>query len=293
MCRLLGIVSNKQTKLLTMYDTLSVVLRKLCKDYGKCHRDGCGIAWFLNNSWHIKKFAEPLWESKNLRHVVDRVESKAIIVHARKATYPINSPMGLRIENSHPYIYEENGTQFVFAHNGHIIFDETHIKIDPRHRTLHIDDYTEPLTSYGTDSEIFLRLLVHKMNTYNADEPGQIVRVLKEILVDPLIKDFRAINFIMGTNKFIYALRYYNECYSDCEEKYTLYYLRKNHNGTYENENDIFISSEPLTGRKWISATKDIAHVLNSEKWIELKNRHLLYVPIGQPKKIKIAKLKI
>lgn len=292
MCRLFGLTSNCRVGLSTVYGALCIVLQKLCTEYRECHGDGCGVAWFDNNTWHVKKFAEPLWESSYFRCMVDDVEGCAVVVHARKATFH-NSSLGPRVENSHPYVYEENGAQFVFAHNGHIVFDNRRVKVDVERRVLRVDGFVESLTSYGVDSEVFFRLLVHRISACGGDEPESVLCALEDLLADSLIKDFSAINFIMGTNKFIYVFRYYNECCPDCGEKYTLYYIVKNQNRGCGELREVLISSEPLTSDKWINVTRRIAHVSSPEDWVEIKNRNLLYMPIGKPENMKIAKLRI
>ncbi len=292
MCRLLGILSDKKMKIAPIYKMLSIVLKMLCVKYGECHGHGCGVAWLSDNSWVVRKYAQPLWESEIMENIIREVKSKAYIMHARKSTFPVDSLLGMRGENSHPFIHTVRGEQFVFAHNGYVVFDESKISVNPSEKLLEFNGRKEYLTSNGTDSEIFFRILLASVLDNGLKEPDCIICALEDILNGTIIKDFRAINFVMGSEKYMYALRYYNEDYPDSGATHTLYYLMKNQQHGYKTYGGLYISSEPLTGDKWIEETKNITGV-QEEKWTELKNRYIIYVPIDNPREIHVTKLHV
>ena len=136
MCRMLGMVSNLDTYLNFTYGILSEALRKLCEEKKVCHSHGVGFAWLSDSRWELKKDDKPLWKSTIMRDLVNYTRSKAMILHARMATYPEYSPQGLKVENTHPFLAEAMGFRWVFAQNGAIQFNETMVKIRPAEKVL-------------------------------------------------------------------------------------------------------------------------------------------------------------
>ncbi len=280
MCRLLGILLSDSKPIGRMYNVVCDTLKRLCYEKHECHGDGCGIAWIDDDGWHIEKDTDPFWVSQKLRQLALRLRSRVYVLHARKSTFPLHSPLGLRRENNHPYMARVNGKLYVFAHNGHIIFDSSKLRWDSEHRSVRFFGHSEELSSYGTDSEIFFRLLVYFFRKRGGREPNDIIGALEDILHSGIIESYTAVNFILGGQEYLYALRlYYGEKDAD---KYTLYYAHTENR--HQDTVTLYISSEPLADK---TSRRGIGEPL---VWKEIDNGELLYVPIINPAEIHIAK---
>ena len=296
MCRMLGMVSNLETYLNFSYNVLAVILKKLCEERGECHKHGSGFAWY-QNGWNVKRDDGPLWESKDLKSFITYTRSKAMIIHARKATYPQYSPQGPKVENSHPFMAELRGLKWVFAHNGRVLFKKNVFNLRFSERILEYRGKIYKLISYGVDSEIFFRILLHTVDEIGGEEPRNVIDALRKTISEEIIEKFYSLNFIMGSHRYLYAFRFYNE--EEVEpDRYTLYYMIRR--GTSEagkilrkklSEIDLYISSEPLTSEKWVEDIRKFKEGFPVEEWIPLKNGEILVVPIGKPTKIIIEKI--
>lgn len=292
MCRMLGLVSNLETYLGASYDILIKVLRKLC-EMGDCHGDGSGFAWYdARGGWNVKKTDKPLWESKELSSFIAYTRSTAMIVHARKSSYPVNSLLGLKVNNSHPFSAELWGIRWVFAHNGVIDFRSGAFRLSIEDRILEYRGRAYKLESYGVDSEIFFRILLHTIEELGGEEPKNVLAALRRLLTSDIFRKIHALNFIMGSNKYLYAFRFCDERYAEAG-KYTLYYLKRT--GLSEtgrvfirrpNETNFIVSSEPLTTSKWIDTAREVKREIPVEEWTPMENGEVLIIPIGKPDNI-------
>lgn len=80
------------------------------------HRDGWGIAYYLDGDVRLVKEAEPASDSACIRFLQDRPFSSTLVVsHIRRAT------RGARTHrNCQPFVRELGGSMHVFAHNGNL-----------------------------------------------------------------------------------------------------------------------------------------------------------------------------
>jgi glutamine amidotransferase len=75
------------------------------------HRDGWGVAYYINNIPHIIKSASHAGGDKVFTRVSGIVASETVLAHIRQATEGENNVL-----NSHPFQYGN----WVFGHNGQI-----------------------------------------------------------------------------------------------------------------------------------------------------------------------------
>jgi predicted glutamine amidotransferase len=76
--------------------------------------DGWGIAWWHDGMEDIEKSPGPGHLSSRFAELADSVDSRLVLAHVRKASWP-PSPAAL---NTHPFVHECCGRRWVFAHNG-------------------------------------------------------------------------------------------------------------------------------------------------------------------------------
>ncbi len=80
------------------------------------HKDGWGIAFFEGKGARL--FLDPLPSAHSPVAELVRnypIKSKNVVAHIRKATQGI-----VNLENTHPFVRELWGHQWIFAHNGHL-----------------------------------------------------------------------------------------------------------------------------------------------------------------------------
>ena len=297
-CRLLGMTGNYDTYLNFTFDILSSALKKLCEESGVCHKHGCGIAWLHGKKWEVKRDSKPLWESSELKKLINWTRTKAMIIHARRSTYPEYSLQGPKLENAHPFFDEVIGFRWVFVQNGYARFDKTRVRIRPQDRIMEYKGRAFGLSSYGVDSEVFFRIFMHELREYGGEEPRNVINTLEAVLKSGIITDYHSLNFIMGSHRYLYALRYYNEEREEYEQKYTLYYMVRTGlspaGKILKKRGDevmVFVSSEPITGHKWIDVVRGVRKDFPEEEWIPIKNRHIIAIPIGKPTERLIEKI--
>jgi len=75
------------------------------------HRDGWGVAYYVDGAPHLTKSATGAMDSTLFRRVSGLVSSETVVAHVRQATQG-----NLSVLNSHPFQYG----RWVFAHNGDI-----------------------------------------------------------------------------------------------------------------------------------------------------------------------------
>jgi glutamine amidotransferase len=80
------------------------------------HKDGWGIAHYVDGDVRLIKEAEPAADSACVRFVQDHPFASSMVVsHIRKATLG-----GTTLRNCQPFTRELGGRMHVFAHNGHL-----------------------------------------------------------------------------------------------------------------------------------------------------------------------------
>ncbi len=111
MCELLGMSANVPTDICFSFTGLA-------QRGGRTgpHRDGWGIAFFEGRGCRVFKDQRPSVDSE-IAKLIERypIRSTAVICHIRKANRG-----RVCLENTHPFVRELWGSQWVFAHNGQL-----------------------------------------------------------------------------------------------------------------------------------------------------------------------------
>lgn len=107
MCRLFGFRSIFENKVHSSLIHADNALFNLSQK----HKDGWGVAYYLDDVPHLIKSAEQAFEDHIFERVSGVVTSKSVIAHIRYATSGNSS-----ILNSHPFQFGK----WIFAHNGNI-----------------------------------------------------------------------------------------------------------------------------------------------------------------------------
>ena len=111
MCQLLGMNCNTPTDIVFSFEGF-----RRRAGLTDCHSDGFGIAFFEGRGVRIFRDNRPA----SLSPIADcvkqyKIKSLNVIAHIRKATQG-----AVNIENTHPFIREMWGENWVFAHNGNL-----------------------------------------------------------------------------------------------------------------------------------------------------------------------------
>lgn len=153
------------------------------------HSDGFGIAFFEDKACRLFVDNQSAVESPIAELIRSYpIKSRNVIAHIRKATQG-----KITLENSHPFIRELWGRQWIFAHNGDLHgFDPV---------------LTGKFTPVGnTDSErSFCYLLDHLVAKFGYVEPSleDIFSVLEEI--SPQVAEHGTFNFCLSNGKALFS----------------------------------------------------------------------------------------
>ncbi|MFN7085500.1 MAG: class II glutamine amidotransferase [Burkholderiales bacterium] len=111
MCELFAMSSNAPA-------TVSYSLEEFSRHGGLTgpHKDGWGIAYYVQGDVRLVKEPLPASDSACLRFIQDRPFSSALVIsHIRKATQGVRT-----LTNCQPFVRELGGAMHVFAHNGNL-----------------------------------------------------------------------------------------------------------------------------------------------------------------------------
>lgn len=78
--------------------------------------DGWGLAYWEDANWQLHKAPEAAAKSKRFASLARNICTTLVIAHVRKA----NPPSACSEANTHPFVRECCGRQWVFAHNGKV-----------------------------------------------------------------------------------------------------------------------------------------------------------------------------
>lgn len=153
------------------------------------HSDGFGIAFFEDKACRLFVDNQSAVESPIAELIRNYpIKSRNVIAHIRKATQG-----KITLENSHPFIRELWGRQWIFAHNG-----DLH-DFDP-----HLSGKFTPVGS--TDSErAFCYLLDQLVVKFGYHEPriDDIFHVLEEI--SPRVAEHGTFNFCLSNGQALFS----------------------------------------------------------------------------------------
>ncbi|WP_180000254.1 class II glutamine amidotransferase [Acinetobacter sp. YH12239] len=153
------------------------------------HSDGFGIAFFEDKACRLFVDNQSAVESPIAEFVRNYpIKSRNVIAHIRKATQG-----KITLENSHPFIRELWGRQWIFAHNGDL--HDFHPMLSGQ------------FTPVGnTDSELaFCYLLEHLVQKFGYVEPSvqDVFHALEEI--SPTIAEHGTFNFCLSNGQALYS----------------------------------------------------------------------------------------
>jgi predicted glutamine amidotransferase len=258
MCRLLGLVANKEVD-------LEFSLERF-KELSNKNPDGWGIGWYENDSPQIFKQDISAKDKESQLHILSKeVRSNIIMAHLRKGTEALPSE-----ENSHPFQYKD----WLFAHNGSV--DRKHLL------SLLRNEYKDKLKG-KTDSEVYFYWILQ-----NIEDCNDTINGIKEAIDKIIITKYSGLNFLLSNGKILYAFRYSGKS----KTYYSLFKLERKpsspgplellsketkaliHSKSLNSENAFLVCSEKLTEENWMEI--DFGNLL--EIGADLKTRELSIV---------------
>jgi glutamine amidotransferase len=191
MCQLLGMNCNTPTDV--QFSFSGFVQRGGRTDH---HADGWGIAFFEGRGTRL--FIDTHAASASpVADLIRRypIKSRNVISHIRKATVG-----AVTLENCHPFVREQWGRYWVFAHNG-----------DLKDYAPRLHGRCRPVGD--TDSERAFCWLLQELDAAHADMPTveQITRTLAELA--PQVARFGTFNFLLSNGQALWAHASTKLCY--------------------------------------------------------------------------------
>ncbi|MCX7955677.1 MAG: class II glutamine amidotransferase [Patescibacteria group bacterium] len=246
MCRLLGVIANKEVDINFSFYLADKPFKKLSEE----NPDGWGIGYYKNGQAEIHKegLKEVGEREKYNLERVKSVKSKIIISHVRKATHGDKSTI-----NAHPFVCKN----WIFAHNGSV--NKDCLKKD-----------LENCSPKGeTDSEIYFLVLIQQIEKHK----DFLMGIKSGIQGVKKCGNYTGLNFIMSDGRNLF-------CYRDAAnypEYYSLYYLYRD----FSNGQVSFKSKETnqlIELMKSKSESKEKAVLICSEK---LTYENWQEIPLG------------
>lgn len=111
MCELLGISSNRPAG----WDDTLTLFRKRGGETAD-NPDGWGLVYRETDAWQLHKAPEAAIRNEQFAILSQTAITNLLITHVRKA----NPPSAFTLENTHPFVRDCCGRQWVFAHNGKV-----------------------------------------------------------------------------------------------------------------------------------------------------------------------------
>ncbi|MGQ0286453.1 class II glutamine amidotransferase [Pasteurellaceae bacterium 22721_9_1] len=183
MCQLLGMNCNTPTDIVFSFEGF-----RRRAGLTDCHSDGFGIAFFEGKGVRIFRDNRPAALSPIADCVKQyNIKSLNVIAHIRKATQGEVS-----IENTHPFIREIWGENWVFAHNGNL----TQLPELSTH-------FMQPIGD--TDSEAAFCYIAEYLKTHFPTKPAdaELFQAIQE--VTQILVQYGTFNFILSNGKWMIA----------------------------------------------------------------------------------------
>ena len=207
---------------------------------GRLHRDGWGVAWYLNGAWGILKEPVSAVKSDLANYASTILKGKTFIGHVRYATVGSEA-----VVNTHPFIAKLYNREFVFAHKGQVsnIFSEF--------KLVHMKPLGE------TDSELAFMIILERLMENNPRDLLDEAFFLYEIA--ERLSDLGFLNFVLSDGERFYAFSDGDLSYVVREAPFARKILLLD-NGLEVNLSEVktpeekvtMISSKPLTvGERW------------------------------------------
>lgn len=249
MCQLLGMNCNTPTDITFSFEGFR--RRAGLTDH---HTDGFGIAFFEGKGVRIFRDNRPGASSPMADLVSEyRIKSYNVIAHIRKATKG-----DVSLENTHPFIRELWGENWVFAHNGTVegvgVCEHCHY---------------QPIGT--TDSEVAFCRIVSKLRQKFDKKPSEkeifdaVVEITSEIATKGVF------NFILSNGHWMIAR---------CSTK--LHYVtRKAPFGTALRDDDVLIDFSKYTTDKDKVTIITTQPLTKNENWVQMKNGGYVFFKDG------------
>jgi predicted glutamine amidotransferase len=254
MCRLLGLIANKEVDLKFSLLEGTFTLETM----SKTNVDGWGLGWYKTKRKQPNVVKEPIpaYCSDQYRNASAEARSRIFIGHVRKATTGRTSA-----ENCHPFSWD----CWLFAHNGSVDRDALVSLLETSRR--------EALGG-ETDSEVYFHWILQNILNKGGAEEG-IEAALREVRKH----SHMGLNFILTDGSRLYA---YREAARSLNY-YSLYYLlrdprpegpvsfRSQELGTLleskslNNEKAVLVCSEKLTEEEWQEIPAGVLLVVTSD----------------------------
>ena len=248
MCRLLGVIANKEVDL--RFSLLEGP--KTLKDLSEQHKDGWGLGWYEGGSPKVVKEPRKAAESPKYEQTSAEASSRIFVAHVRRATQGGNTP-----HNCHPFKWG----RWLFAHNGTVNRDQLLNLLNKEHRDAIRGE---------TDSEVYFHWILQTI-----EHEGDVVNGIKVAL--RAVRNFRhsGLNFILSDGERLYAFR---EASQNCGY-YSLYRLNRDPRQPgpirLESEVKVLLESKSLNNERAVLVCSE---KLTQEEWLEIPLRHLLVV---------------
>jgi glutamine amidotransferase len=261
MCRLLGLIANKEVDLRFSLLGGPKTLRTLSQH----NHDGWGIGYYKGGNPVVDKEPAPAHSSKEYRRAAAEGQSRIFIAHVRSAT------TGARTEaNTHPFQHKG----WLFAHNG---------SVDREYLLAQLDDQHRRAVQGETDSEVLFHWLLQ-----NIEGRGSVGEGVKAAV--NAIRDYSSLNFLLSDGSTLHAFRQArsNPSY------YTLFYLIRTPSDPRPEELSssdvaVLLQSKALRGERAVLVCSER---LTDESWVDIPAGSL--VSVGSdlvPHVAKIAQL--
>ncbi|MDP8099689.1 class II glutamine amidotransferase [Pasteurella atlantica] len=249
MCQLLGMNCNSPTDISFSFEGFR--LRAGITDK---HSDGFGIAFFEGKGVRVFRDNQPAAFSP-LGDVVKnyRIKSFNVIAHIRQATEG-----AVNIENTHPFIREIWGENWVFAHNGTV-----------ENLEVCVNNHYQPIGT--TDSERAFCCMVAALKKRFPNKPSEMEIFNAVVEISEKIAEKGVFNFILSNGEWMIArcatkLHYVTRKYPFCkvfrEDNVVIDFSQY----TTEKDKVTVITTQPLT---------------KNENWTEMKNGGYVFFKDG------------
>lgn len=249
MCQLLGMNCNTPTDITFSFDGFR--RRGGLSDH---HTDGFGIAFFEGKGVRVFRDNRPGASSPMAESIGQyQIKSLNVIAHIRKATRG-----DVNLENTHPFIRELWGENWVFAHNGTVegieVCKECHY---------------QPIGT--TDSEVAFCQMVSQLKEKYPDKPSEKEIFDAVVEITSTIAEHGVFNFILSNGDWMIA-----RCTTNLH-----YVCRKAPFGKALRDDDVsidFSQYTQITDKVTIITTQPLT---KNENWTKMKNGGYVFFKDG------------
>ncbi len=187
MCRMIAFISTANEPLMPYFE---ILMAQAVHGKDAPHGDGWGSACYKDEEFSVKKSARPIWESEKIGGV-----ATAALLHARKASFGRSNVL-----YSHPFVYDEGGKIWSFAHNG-TIYNLSKVK-----------------GKYDIDTKFYAKTFIANLKD---KDPLESVRTTVKTLIEISEGKYTSLNAIIMNDETLISFRYVKKADDDY---HTLFY---------------------------------------------------------------------